>query len=1202
MKSFLFTTAVSILFSLSLFAQAIQMNPLKGPEGGVVSKFKLNAQGDILAVQNRVGVRVSRDGGNTWLTPNGSFSSSSTAVHPDGSFYGMSIFATEIYRIPPTSMDVEKIEFDSLNSSSLVHLAIDESGNLYGVTHNDEVFRSLDGGRTWSFLVRKTWTRGLQELYAPPGDYIYFKVKGGVFLQELVYRMRKDNFEFELSFNSRNDRIYTFSENPAGGLLLNNLSGVFSSPDGSEGSWVRRSSGYQTVALTGASNGDLTIAALSGYFRSTDLGVTWTQLPGPDVSQYVGAVTMDYDEVREKYYVRNQSSDLFNFYKVEPDFSNWEAIAPEKNQPPVKKVLTDGAGNIYAGIALSLGSEIEGFYRSEDGGDTFAPYLLPNGSEIRAISEGANEVLFAFGYNDTIYRSPDYGVNWTPTMPVNLQFNAQAASSRRFSYVKSSSDGTVLANFGNGLNRLWLSEDNGDTWAELSGQGFYETHIDIHPSGDIYGSFFQNNNGRLVVKYDRQTALWDTIYTDGSSITGVTVSETGLILAAKNGDYAISEDEGKSFQEVRWSNFNYITSAANGYLVAAQGADNLVLSKNNGLSWEVAYTYQGLGNYRDFHFDKNNILYAAFDGDFIHKSGQIIFEDNFIVGNVWYDRNEDCAYDSSEFYLKDIIVSAEGMDTFYVTTRSDGRFVIPVPAGDYDVSISLGGDLWMPCDSLQAVTLTGISDTAFIDFPVKPKMICPKLSVDISSPFFRRCFTNTYYVNYCNDGTEFADSAYVEIMLDPRMTITSTQIPWSNQQGNIYTFQIGDLDIFSCGEFSFTVEHDCDSIDLGETICAEANIFPDDICAPSAANWSQASLEISVECEGDSAIFKIKNVGTGNMIDSRNYIIIEDFVIMRLGDPFQLDAGEELLIPVETMGQTIHLETQQVVGHPGISRPSATIEKCGVQPHSLGFFNQFGHNDANSNIDIECREAIGAYDPNDKNAVPTGGGTERIVQPDGQIEYLIRFQNTGTDTAFTVQIFDTLSRNLDVKSFDPVSSSHDFTYEIFDRGVVKFKFENIMLPDSFINEPASNGFIKYKIDMNRGLLPTEEILNTADIYFDYNAPIRTNTTLHTIEEEWVLVETGEVFLPKSEVKVFPNPFSESATLELISEELKTEFTCQVFDMTGRLILVQNSENQRVTLSRKGLDSGFYFYTLRLRSGQEIENEVGAIASGKLIVK
>jgi len=201
-----------------------------------------------------------------------------------------------------------------------------------------------------------------------------------------------------------------------------------------------------------------------------------------------------------------------------------------------------------------------------------------------------------------------------------------------------------------------------------------------------------------------------------------------------------------------------------------------------------------------------------------------------------------------------------------------------------------------------------------------------------------------------------------------------------------------------------------------------------------------------------------------------------------------------------------------------------------------------------------------------------------------------------------VVIADTISHLLDISTLSPGASSHDYRWQVYENGILEFTFEDILLVDSFTNEPASNGFIKYKIDMNRGLLPTEEILNTADIYFDYNAPIRTNTTLHTIEEEWVLVETGEVFLPKSEVKVFPNPFSESATLELISEELKTEFTCQVFDMTGRLILVQNSENQRVTLSRKGLDSGFYFYTLRLRSGQEIENEAGAIASGKLIVK
>ncbi|MBL8964476.1 MAG: aldehyde dehydrogenase, partial [Phycisphaerae bacterium] len=49
-----------------------------------------------------------------------------------------------------------------------------------------------------------------------------------------------------------------------------------------------------------------------------------------------------------------------------------------------------------------------------------------------------------------------------------------------------------------------------------------------------------------------------------------------------------------------------------------------------------------------------------------------------------------------------------------------------------------------------------------------------------------------------------------------------------------------------------------------------------------------------------------------------------------------------------------------------------------------------------------CLPNIGAYDPNDKQAVPVGYGPEHFIRAGDPLHYQIRFQNTGTDTAFTV--------------------------------------------------------------------------------------------------------------------------------------------------------------------------------------------------------
>lgn len=62
---------------------------------------------------------------------------------------------------------------------------------------------------------------------------------------------------------------------------------------------------------------------------------------------------------------------------------------------------------------------------------------------------------------------------------------------------------------------------------------------------------------------------------------------------------------------------------------------------------------------------------------------------------------------------------------------------------------------------------------------------------------------------------------------------------------------------------------------------------------------------------------------------------------------------------------------------------------------------------AYSTTDSLVQEIVCAYDPNDKIATPAGIGEEGFIPDDTQyMEYTVRFQNTGSDTAFTVVIKD----------------------------------------------------------------------------------------------------------------------------------------------------------------------------------------------------
>ncbi len=140
-----------------------------------------------------------------------------------------------------------------------------------------------------------------------------------------------------------------------------------------------------------------------------------------------------------------------------------------------------------------------------------------------------------------------------------------------------------------------------------------------------------------------------------------------------------------------------------------------------------------------------------------------------------------------------------------------------------------------------------------------------------------------------------------------------------------------------------------------------------------------------------------------------------------------------------------------------------------------------------------------SFDPNDKNAVPEGFAEPHFVLADDEIEYRIRFQNTGNAPAANVEVVDSLDiAHLDLTTFEVKFASHALNTVVDADGVVHFHFDNINLPDSASDEPGSQGFVVYKIKTHSYLQGWDEINNTAYIYFDSNPAIITNTTFHTI--------------------------------------------------------------------------------------------------------
>ncbi len=236
-----------------------------------------------------------------------------------------------------------------------------------------------------------------------------------------------------------------------------------------------------------------------------------------------------------------------------------------------------------------------------------------------------------------------------------------------------------------------------------------------------------------------------------------------------------------------------------------------------------------------------------------------------------------------------------------------------------------------------------------------------------------------------------------------------------------------------------------------------------------------------------------------------------------------------------------------------------------------------------NNYDTLNQVITGSYDPNDKLVSPEGVGAEGYVLHGEELTYTVRFQNTGTDTAFNIVVRDTLDTNMNLETFSLLASSHALNYDIRGQGVLSFEFDNIQLPDSNINEPESHGFVKYSVIPKQGLADYTEVTNKAYIYFDYNPPIITNEVLNTyVTEIPVNIDLGK---ESSGINIYPNPTGSNLFIQANSGIKKIE----IININGQTLFYKtldgnygNQNNLNINLST--YPAGIYIVKVQTKNG------------------
>ncbi len=546
-----------------------------------------------------------------------------------------------------------------------------------------------------------------------------------------------------------------------------------------------------------------------------------------------------------------------------------------------------------------------------------------------------------------------------------------------------------------------------------------------------------------------------------------------------------------------------------------------------------------------------------------------------ISGTLYFDQNQNCAADAGEPGLKNWKVKIfTGAGTLNLTTNADGAYKAFVPDGTYQVwAVPLNNNFQICAPSPQFVNLVGPTpQTATLDFVAQPELLCAKMRIDLARSNFRPCMTGNLVAYYRNDGTTTANNASMTVTLDPHLTYVDAEQTPDVIDGQTLTFQLGNLEPALGSEWQSIKIHvavDC-ALAIGDQVCVSSTVSPNEDCTDEP-EWSGAIISVSGVCENDErAIFTIRNIGNAASANLE-YIIVEDQIVLHPGG-FQLGIGDAIQDTVSANGLPLTIIADQEPGYPGDTSVVWNILNCGNMGMSTGNGSGFGGPAGPYNYQ-ECFSITGSYDPNDKNAIPQGSGPSHFVHPGTPLEYHIRFQNTGNDTAFLVVIRDTLSRHFDYAKIEPRGSSHTYEFAQISDSIVQFTFENILLPDSTTNLEGSQGFVEFNVYPKPNLPNGTPVFNSAAIYFDYNQPVITNT-VQRVYGKYAFVKikeiTGKTALP---VQVYPNPFISEATFEIPANAPSADYQLTLFDGLGRTLRTLSFVGNKCLLRREDLPVG-----------------------------
>ena len=241
----------------------------------------------------------------------------------------------------------------------------------------------------------------------------------------------------------------------------------------------------------------------------------------------------------------------------------------------------------------------------------------------------------------------------------------------------------------------------------------------------------------------------------------------------------------------------------------------------------------------------------------------------------------------------------------------------------------------------------------------------------------------------------------------------------------------------------------------------------------------------------------------------RNLAPFKDTVLLKLDTMVEITLLSYAHEKIDDQNYLVFIDL--IAGQNSVGIPFDVRYKCDI-PEDLDenicitarLITYNGCNDGLMRDYTDCSTVRNSYDPNDLILLPRGYEvnqfTKRYIENGDQIEFIIRYQNTGNDTAYDIRIEQSFTESFSMEDFQLIESSYNgmvVNLAKDDPRKITFYLSNIYLPDSAVDFEGSQGYIKYALKMD-SLEAWTKYTSYADIFFDLNPAVKTNTVFHTV--------------------------------------------------------------------------------------------------------